>query len=80
MRDNMYYDTRGPEIDFAGRSFLTGKPIGHDQDTSSLTLSSSTQVTLNFRLRPESPRSQERLSANRYDCYRPRVRAGADTW
>ena len=37
MNDNVYFDTRGPEIRFAGKSFAEWQAAGHDAGRSSPT-------------------------------------------
>jgi len=80
MRDNMYYDTRGPEIDFAGRSFSDWKAHGHDQDTIIADPLFVNPGNFDFRLRPESPALKKGFRQIDMTAIGPRVRAGADTW
>src|SRR6202040_4194217 len=55
MRNNVYYDRRGPDITFAGKSFSEWKALPQDQGSLNADPLFVSPDNYNFRLRPESP-------------------------
>ena len=69
-RDNVYYDTRGPDIRFAGKSFSEWKSSGQDRGSIIADPLFFNAGNFDFRLRPESPALKERLPSNRHQWCR----------
>jgi len=80
MRHNVYYDARGPEISFAGKSFSEWKSSGQDKDSIVADPLFVNACNFDFRLRPESPALKRGFQPIDMTTVGPRVRAGADAW
>ena len=80
MRDNLYYDTRGSAISFAGKSFSDWQASGQDQDSMVLDPLFVNAANFDFRLRPESPALKMGFHPIDMSTVGPTVRAGADEW
>jgi parallel beta-helix repeat protein len=76
MKNNLYYDTRGGEIRFAGKTFNEWKAGG--QDTGSLVADPLfvNAGNLDFRLRPDSPALKMGFKPIDMSTVGPRVPAG----
>jgi parallel beta-helix repeat protein len=79
-RDNVYYDTRGPDIRFAGKSFSEWKSSGQDRGSIIADPLFFNAGNFDFRLRPESPALRRGFRQIDISGVGPRVRAGADAW
>src|ERR1035438_9789153 len=55
MRRNLYYDARGGEISFAGKTFSEWQAFGQDRDSTIIDPLFVNAGNFDFRLRPESP-------------------------
>jgi parallel beta-helix repeat protein len=80
MRDNFYYDTRGSNISFAGRSFSEWQSSGQDQGSAIADPLFVNAGNFDFRLRPNSPALRAGFRQIDMSTVGPRVRAGADAW
>lgn len=80
MQDNVYYDTRGPEVDFAGKSFSQWQSSGQDRGSSITDPLFVNAGNFDFRLRPDSPALKKGFQQIDMTTVGPRVRAGADAW
>lgn len=80
MRGNIYYDRRGPDVRFAGKTFAEWQAAGHDPASIIADPLFVNPANFDFRLRPESPAL--RLGFHPIDLREvgPRVPAGADAW
>ena len=79
MRGNLYFDTRGPNIRFAGKSFDEWKAGGQDQDSRIADPLFVNAGNFDFRLRPESPALKMGFQQIDMSTVGPRVPAGADS-
>lgn len=80
MRHNFYYDKRGLDISFAGKSFSDWKSSGQDQGSMIADPLFANAGNFDFRLRPESPALNRGFHQIDISAVGPRVRAGADGW
>ena len=80
MRSNLYYDTRGPDIRFAGKSFSEWKSSGQDQGSVIADPLFVNAGNFNFRLRSKSPALSRGFRQIDMTAVGPRVQAGADSW
>jgi parallel beta-helix repeat protein len=80
MRNNTYYDRRGTDISFAGKSFAEWKNSGYDEGSIIADPLFVNPDNLQFRLRPESPALKRGFQQIDISTVGPRVRVGADTW
>ncbi len=78
MKNNIYYDRRGPDIRFAGQTFEDWKAAGHDSGSIAADPLFVNAGNFDFRLRPES--SALKMGFQQIDVSKvgPRVPAGAD--
>jgi parallel beta-helix repeat protein len=79
-RENLYYDTRGPDIRFVGKSFSDWKSSGQDRGSVITDPLFVNAGNFDFRLRPESPALKMGFRQIDMTGVGPRVPAGADTW
>ena len=79
-RKNLYYDTRGPDILFVGKSFSEWKSSGQDRGSVIADPLFVNAGNFDFRLRPESPALKMGFRQIDMTSVGPRVPAGADTW
>jgi parallel beta-helix repeat protein len=80
MRNNIYYDRRGPNISFARKSFAQWKALPQDQGSIIADPLFVNPDNYNFRLRPESPALKKGFQQIDMSTVGPRVRAGAGAW
>ena len=80
LRNNLYYDTRGAEILFAGKSFSEWKASGQDQGSRIADPLFVDAGKFDFRLRPESPALTMGFHPIDLSTVGPRVVPGAETW
>ena len=80
MRDNIYYDVRGSEIQFAGKSFSEWQSSGQDRGSIIADPLFVDAGNFDFRLRPNSPALKAGFRQIDMTAVGPRVRAGADAW
>jgi parallel beta-helix repeat protein len=80
LRNNVYYDRRGPDILFLGMTFADWQAAGHDAGSVIADPLFVNAGNFDFRLRPKSPAL--RLGFRQIDMTTvgPRVPAGADAW
>jgi parallel beta-helix repeat protein len=80
LRNNVYYDRRGPDILFLGTPFVDWQAAGHDTGSVIADPLFINAGNFDFRLRPKSPAL--RLGFHQIDMTTvgPRVSAGADAW
>jgi parallel beta-helix repeat protein len=78
FRDNIYYDVRGPEIHFAGKSFSDWQSSGQDRGSIIADPLFINAGNFDFRLRPNSPALKAGFRPIDMTGVGPRVRAGAD--
>lgn len=55
MKDNLYFDTRGPKIRFAGQDFQNWTAAGHDAGSAIADPLFVNAGSFDFRLKPDSP-------------------------
>jgi len=79
MRNNVYFDRRGPEIPFAGNSFAKWRSLGHDQGSVIADPLFVNVGNFDFRLQPESPALRMGFHQIDMTTVGPRARSGADT-
>jgi parallel beta-helix repeat protein len=80
MRRNLYYDARGAEISFAGKTFSEWQALGQDQDSMVADPLFVNAGNFDFRLRAESPALKMGFHQIDMTTVGPRVQAGADAW
>jgi parallel beta-helix repeat protein len=80
MRDNLYYDTRSPDMRFAGKSFSEWKASGQDRGSAIADPLFVNAGNYDFRLRAGSPALQRGFRQIDMTTVGPRVPAGADAW
>lgn len=80
MRNNLYYDRRGPGILFVGKSFADWQAAGHDAGSAIADPLFVNAANFDFRLRPESPALRMGFHQIDMSTVGPRVPAGADAW
>jgi parallel beta-helix repeat protein len=80
MRDNLYYDTRGTDIRFAGMSLSEWKASGHDQGSTIADPLFINAGNFDFRLRSGSPALKNGFHQIDMTNVGPRMSAGADAW
>jgi len=80
MRHNFYYDTRGGEMRFAGKSFDEWQAMGQDHGSMIVDPLFVNAENFDFRLRAESPALKGGFQQIDMSTVGPRVRAGADSW
>lgn len=78
FRNNIYYDVRGPEIHFAGKSFSDWQSSGQDRGSIVADPLFINAGNFDFRLRPNSPALKAGFRPIDMTGVGPRVRAGAD--
>jgi parallel beta-helix repeat protein len=79
-RDNLYYDTRGTDIRFAGKSFTEWQASGQDEGSRIADPLFINAANFDFRLQPESPALKMGFHQIDLTTVGPRVPTGADTW
>jgi hypothetical protein len=79
-RDNLYYDTRGTDIHFAGKSFTEWQASGQDEGSRIADPLFINAANFDFRLQPESPALKMGFHQIDLTTVGPRVPTGADTW
>jgi parallel beta-helix repeat protein len=79
-RKNLYYDARGGDLIFGGRSFNEWKALGQDQGSRIGDPLFVNAGNYDFRLRPESLALKMGFRQIDMTSVGPRVPAGADTW
>ncbi len=79
MRNNVYYDRRGPDISFAGKSFSEWKASPQDLGSMIADPLFANPDNYDFRLRPESPALKKGFQQINMSTVGPRVRVGAGT-
>jgi hypothetical protein len=80
MRHNFYYDTRGGEISFAGKSLDEWQAMGQDQGSMIADPLFVNAENFDFRLRAESPALKGGFQQIDMSTVGPRVPTGADSW
>jgi len=80
LRNNIYFDQRGPDISFAGKSFSDWKGLGHDQGSIIADPLFVNSGNFDFRLQPKSPAIEKGFHQIDLTNVGPRFRAGADAW
>jgi hypothetical protein len=80
LRNNIYFDRRGPDISFAGKSFSDWKGLGHDQGSIIADPLFVNSGNFDFRLQPKSPAIEKGFHQIDLTNVGPRFRAGADAW
>jgi parallel beta-helix repeat protein len=80
MLDNLYYDTRSPDIRFAGKSFSEWKSSGQDHGSVIADPMFVNAGNFDFRLRPGSPALKIGFHQIDMSSVGPRIPAGADAW
>jgi parallel beta-helix repeat protein len=80
MRSNLYFDTRGESINFAGRSFAQWQAEGEDDHSIIADPLFVNAGNYDFRLRPQSPALKLRFHPIDMSTVGPRMPAGADSW
>jgi hypothetical protein len=80
MRDNLYYDTRDPDIRFGGKSFSEWKASGQDRGSVITDPLFVNAGNFDFRLRSGSPALKEGFRQIDMTTVGPREPAGADKW
>ena len=76
MKDNLYFDTRGTGIRFAGMSFDEWQASGQDKDSVIADPLFANAGNFDFRLRPESPALKMGFQQIDMSTVGPRVAAG----
>lgn len=76
MKDNLYFDTRGKDIRFAGRSFAEWQAAGLDEGSRIADPLFVNPSNFDFRLRPESPALKIGFQQIDMSTVGPRVPAG----
>ena len=76
MRGNLYYDTRGREIRFAGKSFEEWQAAGKDEESIIADPLFVNASNFDFRLRPNSPALKLGFQPIDMSTVGPRVPAG----
>jgi hypothetical protein len=76
----LYYDTRGLDIRFAGKSFSEWKASGQDAGSIIADPLFVNAGNFDFRLRSGSPALQRGFRQINMTTVGPRVQAGADAW
>jgi hypothetical protein len=79
-RHNFYFDTRGGDMNFAGKSFDEWQAMGQDDGSMVGDPLFVNAENYDFRLRAESPASKAGFQQIDMSTAGPRVRAGADSW
>jgi parallel beta-helix repeat protein len=79
MRNNVYYDRRGPDISFADKSFSEWKASPQDLGSMIADPLFANPDNYDFRLRPESPALKKGFQQINMSTVGPRVRVGAGT-
>jgi parallel beta-helix repeat protein len=80
MRNNLYYDSRGADILFVGKTFADWQAAGHDAGSVIADPLFVNAANFDFRLRPESPALRMGFRQIDMSTVGPRVPAGADAW
>ncbi len=80
MRRNFYYDTRGEDIRFMGKSFSEWKSSGQDQDSMIVDPLFVNAGNFDFRLRSGSPALKNGFHQIDITDVGPRGQAGAVAW
>jgi parallel beta-helix repeat protein len=80
MRRNLYYDTRGRDVSFAGNSFSEWQSSGRDRDSMVANPLFINAANFDFRLRPKSPALKMGFHQIDMTTAGPRMPAGADAW
>jgi parallel beta-helix repeat protein len=80
LRNNLYYDRRGPGILFIGKAFGDWQAAGHDAGSGIADPLFVNAANFDFRLRPESPALRMGFHPIDMSTVGPRVPAGADAW
>jgi hypothetical protein len=80
MQRNLYYDTRGRDVSFAGNSFSEWQSSGRDRDSMVANPLFINAANFDFRLRPESPALKMGFHQIDMTTAGPRMPAGADAW
>jgi len=76
MEGNLYFDTRAPDIRFAGKSFEEWKAAGHDSKSIVADPLFVNPANFDFRLRPGSPALKMGFQEIDMSTVGPRVPAG----
>jgi parallel beta-helix repeat protein len=79
-RQNLYYDARGKDIQFAGKSFAEWKASGQDEGSRIADPLFVDAEKFDFRLQPQSPALQIGFHQIDLTTVGPRGPAGAATW
>jgi parallel beta-helix repeat protein len=77
MRDNVYFDRRGPDISFSGKSFSEWKASAQDLGSMIADPLFVNPDNYDFRLRPQSPALKKGFQQIDVSKVGPRVRAGS---
>jgi parallel beta-helix repeat protein len=80
MRNNLYYDTRGTDIRFAGKSLSEWKASGQDQGSTIADPLFVNAGNFDFRLRSDSPALKKGFHQIDMTNVGPRIPAGANAW
>lgn len=80
LRNNIYFDRRGPDISFDGKSFTDWKALDHDRGSIISDPLFVNSGNFDFRLQPKSPAIEKGFHQIDMTNVGPRFRAGADAW